>query len=466
MAEPLSVERLRAYLQDLKPEARAMLLGRLARGSGKGQTLPGGDLVLAALRRALGDGSGMKERYLPERMFFAPLEPFLIDADDPPCAGRVSRAVLQPLWQWIGRDLMPAEAAAYVRDFAACADDKERTHIVRSFQDLFVRRSQDAIVAAAANENAYRRFAGQLATPRPLDDLRAVAVLLKARDPLAAIGARLPPHIRNLADEPLASVKSLLDSPLARPAEVFVYALALVLRRLVAPWQLVRLAVKAADSDIAERIFGTPYAPAVTVVLGEVGRMVAALRRDIKRGQFSPASARLKALHDTVRMLRTEVDLSGDSPWSRELAGLRTAASQLLKAEIEPAPGRVRRLLRQPPAHETSPAAPLDAADVAETEALLEFVHACRHYASELAINEVALRVHADIETFLDTSTSLLLDALRAAKPAERAFRASQADAAARFAGKIFGPGYASLLAKAADVARKAERAGAAEKAG
>lgn len=465
MAEPLPIERLRAYLQDLNPEARAMLLGRLEGGLGEGEALPHTDLVLQELRRTVGESSGQPERrYPPERLFFAPLEPFLVDPDEAPCTGRVSRAVLQPLWQWIGRDLLPAETAAYLADFAECTDGKSQSPIVRAFQDLFVARSEETIESLSANESAFRRFAGQLATPRPLDDLRAVTVLLKARDALAVIGARLPPQISNLGDERLAAVRSLLDSPPARPAEVRVCALVLVLRRLAVPCQLVRLAVKAADSDLAERMLDTPYAPAVTVVLGEIGRMVAVLRRHVKRGEFSLAGTRLKALHDTVRTLRTELDLTGDTPWARELAALRAAASQLIKPEIEGAPGRVRRLLRQPASHEVSRGTALEASEVAETEALLEFVHACRHYASELAINEVALRVHGEIETFLDARISQLLEALRAAKPGERAFRAAQADAAARFAGKIFGRGYASLLGKAAEVAVKAERAGAGER--
>jgi hypothetical protein len=46
-----------------------------------------------------------------------------------------------------------------------------------------------------------------------------------------------------------------------------------------------------------------------------------------------------------------------------------------------------------------------------------------------------------------------LLDALRGASSGERDFRHSQIDAAVRFCAKVFGQEYASLLAKAAEVA-------------
>ena len=72
--------------------------------------------------------------------------------------------------------------------------------------------------------------------------------------------------------------------------------------------------------------------------------MVGELRTEVKAGR--PVTSMLKDIHDAARGLRTEMDMSVDSPWSRQLAAIRSDVSDLLKAEIETAPGRVRRLLR------------------------------------------------------------------------------------------------------------------------
>jgi hypothetical protein len=122
----------------------------------------------------------------------------------------------------------------------------------------------------------------------------------------------------------------------------------------------------------------------------------------------------------------------------------------------------VRRLLRPRPAVEIAAASVLDADEVAETEALIEIVGACRNYASELAINEMTLRTYHELQQYLDTGTSALLDGLRHAGDVDRAFRQSQVDAAVRFCGKVFGKEYASLLTKAAEVAANSERKAAA----
>jgi hypothetical protein len=167
-------------------------------------------------------------------------------------------------------------------------------------------------------------------------------------------------------------------------------------------------------------------------------------------------TALLKNLHDAARGLRTELDLSVDSPWSRELTAIRTEISNLLKTEIDSAPGRVRRLLRPRPVKEIAPGSLVDAIDVGDAEMLVELVGACRHYASELALNEATMRSYAELREYLETGTKVLLDTLRQAGDADRPFRQSQVEAAVRFCRTMFGSDYAGLLSKAAEMAVQA----------
>jgi hypothetical protein len=115
----------------------------------------------------------------------------------------------------------------------------------------------------------------------------------------------------------------------------------------------------------------------------------------------------------------------------------------------------VRRLLR--PRNGREAVAPLDSIDVGDVEAKLALVAACRNHAGELAVSEATLRVYSELQSYFDNGTDVLLERLRAAPPAERALRQSQVDAAIRFCAKLFGPEYAGLLARAADVAAKDE---------
>jgi hypothetical protein len=169
----------------------------------------------------------------------------------------------------------------------------------------------------------------------------------------------------------------------------------------------------------------------------------------------------LKTIHDSARGLRTELDLPMGSTWGRALGAIRGKISDLLRAEIESMPGRVRQLLRPRPSSEIPANSVLDPEQVADVEALVEFVGSCRYFASELAVSEMTQRTFAELQQFLDTGMQALLDGVRHAGQADRSFRQSQADAAVRLCDKVFGRDYAAMMGKAAEVASaKVRKAG------
>src|SRR5581483_7138532 len=268
----------------------------------------------------------------------------------------------------------------------------------------------------------------------------------------------LPPRISNLAGGELDEYKALIEKTSARDGELFLYALLAVMNRLAAPWQIIRFGVRAAGSDTAARVAESHYGVTVTIALAELERMVAELREDLRSGAGVAVGALLKAIHAAARGLRTELDLPVDSTWGRALAAQRAQIAEMLRAEIESAPGRMRRLLRARPSSEIRANSALDADEVAEIEALIGFVGNCRSFASELAINEMTQRTFSEIQQYLDSGTRALLDGLRHAGDIDRSFRQSQVDAAVRFCAKVFGADYAALLTKAAEVAGAAER--------
>jgi hypothetical protein len=462
------VERLREFLRDLKPEARAMLIAELERASLRGEEVPGSELVLQELRRTT-RASAPPDASVGSaaRLFFAPIEPFLVDDPaDHNRTGRIARVSLEPIWEWIGRDLMPAEAKALCEDInrALSADNHAKAdQLTRALHERAIHHMQELIAAVYANEKLRRRLGVQVGTPRALADVETVLRILKIRDVLADLSHRLPGHMRTFERDQVDTVKILIDTAAAQRSDVHLFALLIVMSRLTVPWQLIRIATRAAESDDAARVAETPYSVAVMIVLGEIESMVTQLRTELNRGQS--VTMLLKTIHDAARGLRTEMDLA-ETSWGRQLAAIRSEISNILTAEIESTPGRVRRLLRPRPEKEIAPGSLLDAIDVGEVEALVEFVGACRSYASELAVNEVTMRTYSELQHYLDRGTKTLLEGLRQAKDADRPFRQSQVDAAIRFCKKVFGQEYAGLLAKAAEVAmlgagseRKAQRA-------
>src|SRR5262245_37603910 len=97
--EQPAVEKLRGYLRELKPAARALLMGELERSLLRGDDVAGAEVILAELRRELRDGTTDDALGQPAKLFFKPLEPFLVDdTQNHKHRGRIARKALEPLW--------------------------------------------------------------------------------------------------------------------------------------------------------------------------------------------------------------------------------------------------------------------------------------------------------------------------------------------------------------------------------
>jgi hypothetical protein len=456
-----SIERLRDYLVQLPPQAQALLMREFERSIERGEDTTVATLVLEQLRKVV---RGTEEEARPRtddpaRLLFRPLEPFLVEGNQPVRPGQIRRASLLPVWQWLARDGAPDQA----REFDA-ALARVRENGTASDLEMAVRKFQfaaaDAIhkIAAPVPGGDQQRALARVGAPNVVEDLLPIGSILQAREALDTLNGRLPSFLRIFADAQIASVGAALNVPSLQTPQLLPFALSLVMQRLTAPWQIIRLAIKMAASDDEIRVAATPYGVAVTIALHDLSFLAASLRADIKRGHFDHVAEHLKILHDGVRGLRTELDLRNESTWGKQLTSIRADISNSLQSEIDSVPGRVRRLLRQRADKDISAVAKVDASDVDDTAALIDFVAVCRTYASELAINEVTLRTYSDLQQYVEKSTEALVQSLRGGDAKARAYRQMQVKAAIRFCDVLFGHDYALLMSRAAENALTGER--------
>ncbi|MEO6842690.1 MAG: hypothetical protein ABI192_18240 [Bradyrhizobium sp.] len=456
-------ERLREYLAQLPPQSQALLMREFERAIERGEDATVATFVLGELRKIVrGTDEPTRPRTDdPARLVFRPLEPFLVDGNFPRRPGQMRRSSLLSVWQWLIRDGAPDQAI----EFEAALDgarDAEKSPALETAVRTFQRAAGEAIAKLIADGD--RRGLARVGGPEVLEDLFAIGSLLRVREAFDTLNGQLPSHFRLFAESQVISVGLSLNVPALQTPQLLPFALSLVMERLSAPWQIIRLAIKMAASDDEIRVAATPYGVAVTMALHDLSYLAAVLRTDIRRGHFDNVAEHLKTLHDGVRGLRTELDLRNDSTWGRQLTSIRAEISNTLQSEIDSVPGRVRRILRQRADKDISIASKVDSTEVDETVSLIDFVAVCRTYASELAINEVTLRTYSDLQQYVEQSTEALVQSLRSGDHKTRPYRQMQVEAAIRFCEVLFGHDYASLMSRAAENAvtgeRKPSRAG------
>src|SRR5579864_1279791 len=139
----LPVERLRGYLRQLPPASRSLLIAELERALLRGDDVPGGDLLLQEVRSLLRE-SGQQGRRIggAARLFFTPLEPYLVD-DDPAHKhpARIARSILPAIWDWICRDVLAQEAKSFTETVErARASGTATAELGSPFQDRVCER--------------------------------------------------------------------------------------------------------------------------------------------------------------------------------------------------------------------------------------------------------------------------------------------------------------------------------------
>ena len=449
-----SIERLRDYLGQLPPKAQALLMREFERSIERGEDVAVASFVLEQLRgiaRAPSEDATPRIED-PMRRAFLPLEPFLVENAPHVRPGQIRRSSLGPVWLWLGREGCPEAVRTFEAAVTGGTADKAA---VRSFQQA----AAEAIARVTGNQSGgdRQRTLGRLGATSVIEDIGSIGAVLGACDALEQLNHKLPGQIRAFAESQIRSVMAALNVPSLQTPQALPFAVSLVMNRLAAPWQIVRLGIMVAASDDEIRVAGTPFGITVTMAIHDLSRVATELRSDIKRGQFNDTSNNLKVLHDGVRGLRTELDIRSESAWGRQLASIRSEISSALQSELDSVPGRVRRLLRQGPDKDVTSANQIDPVDVEETAALIDFVGVCRTYAGELAINEVSLRAYTELQHYVEKATETLVESLRTPDPKVRAYRQMQMQAAIRFCDVLFGPDYASLMSKAAEMARSVE---------
>jgi len=462
-----SIERLRQYLAQLPPQSQALLMREFERALERGQDTAVATLVLEQLRKIVrkteADEDAPPRTEDLSRLLYQSLEPFLVEAGIPMRIGQIRRSSLHPIWQWLGRDGAPDKVreldAALAR--LPAGDNAQAEALAQKIQAVAADAIFELIGPGGGDKS---RALARVGPPNVIEDLYSIGAVLQVREAIATLNEKLPRFLRAFGDSHIAAVTGALNVPVLQTPQMLPFALSMVIQRLTAPWQIIRLAIKMAASDDEIRVAATPFGVAVTMALHDLSCLAAMLRMDIKRGRFDNIAENLKALHDGVRGLRTELDLRNESAWGKQLTSIRADISNALQSEIDSVPGRVRRILRQRAEKDIPPGARVDSTEVEETAALINFVATCRNYASELAINEVTLRTYSDLQQYVERSTESLVQSLRAADHKVRTYRQQQMAAAIRFCEMLFGDDYASLMSRAAENAvtgeRKSSRAG------
>ena len=103
------------------------------------------------------------------------------------------------------------------------------------------------------------RALARVGPPNVIEDLYSIGAVLAVREAIGTLNEKLPRFLRAFGEPQIASVTAALNIPVLQTPQMLPFALSVVVQRMTAPWQIIRLAIKIAASDDEIRVAATPY---------------------------------------------------------------------------------------------------------------------------------------------------------------------------------------------------------------
>ena len=344
------VDRIWEFLQRLSPLTRSCLLSELERLELSGVEMPGSADLQARLRAEFRkDGTSGHRSTNPSRYFFMPVEQLLVDGSpEHTNEGRIARGSLTPIWEWISRDLLPTMARDYnarMKDLIASDKQREIAKTASAFQTKVTKSLEGTLARPDGIEQVRSKLKAYTASPSVFDEVVKLTKALHARDELAKFADALPERIVDFDDAQVKKMATLLEALRKREPEALPFALTLVSRHLKEPWQVMRLATKAARSKNVSDVMATPFAMTVPMVLDQLEDKRLALRIALKNNRVVTAKEILANIYDVEYALQVRIDRIEESDWGVRLNRVMTNTATMVEAEIRRFPEEVGHVL-------------------------------------------------------------------------------------------------------------------------
>ncbi|MBN9669694.1 hypothetical protein [Roseibium aggregatum] len=462
--------KIKTYLSSLSPQAVEALVRNLEKAAVQKNADPHLRLVLAtavALLRRPGPVApdmpgGEQRRGQIQRMFFSPLESFLINETLPNRQeGRIHRSALDKIWKWLGRDVMPADMRMVLEQAGNAAVSGERVDaLVQALRTRSVDAVGEALHRSHLSDKERRRIAIELGGERGIAELLDIQKIFAAERWLLPFLQNLPERVNEHRLKHDLDVLRLVDKCADRfPDHVPVVAAALIERTEV-PAALCTFAGRLAGDQDPKVIAGSQFAPFVDVVMSEAERLHV-LAMDHRKNNPDPVafSQALSEFHTLIRGVERDMDLSLSGKWHKRLSETKRGISNEVTRELNNAHGAIRRALQVPKLDEKGQPL-IDQEAIDEAVRTLSVLTLVRNASETFAVNEIGKRTRQAVEQTLEIVTRSLITDIGKPRDGDLEARLAAADVAIMLSEIYFGADYAAQLRRSRQSAvMKAKRA-------
>jgi hypothetical protein len=342
-------ELLKSFLGELPKEAAFRLAAAVERDRlADGSALPH-DVILEGLRPILISAGKRGRTPTPLRLFCQPFEDLLVNLPrKEKQKGRILRSHVIPIWLWLIRSVIPAEAGAYSKDV-------RKAVLGRRFDEALVRATVfwplagEAMSAALAGDR--KAVQARLRNDAALADVDDIVPVLKVGASMLEVQALLPKPTPVLSEDLLWGLRCIYDHVIEVQADAAPFVAVVAMRRLAKPWEALKLPLMVARQTQDTLIASTDMGLAGDVLLADMEDARSFLV-SLRHPAFDPAAliAHLAAFTDISSAIVKEVEILRRGRWGQRLLSDRAEVGAVMDEFMERVPKEIAGAL---PSHKT-----------------------------------------------------------------------------------------------------------------
>jgi hypothetical protein len=398
--------------------AKAIEVDRLSGGT----ALPH-ELILDAVRPSLRRTQPNDRIPTPLRLFCRPFEDLLtLQARDVKTKGRIARASIAPVWNWLSQTLAPDAASAFaigVKTAVIAPNPSEALDRAVQFWQV----ASQALHTALVTEKDRKAARAILGNDLTVADAQEMALLLSIGGEIMNVQAVLPWHTPTLTEDLIWKLREIYDRVVISVPDAASYIAVVAMNRLERPWEALKLPLHVSRQTQDTMISNTDMGMVGEILFTDI-EMHATFIRSAQPKLFD-ADALIGHVADFTALssgIVKGIDMRRDGKWGQRLMKDRTATGEIMDGFMERAAKEVQAAL--PTIKSGSYAGgprvpdlshPCDAEKSARAIMYLRLVSGCRLIAAAGSFGASNKNAIEDISGVLKRYSEDLLKELRAA---------------------------------------------------
>ncbi len=278
----------------------------------------------------------------PLRLFCRPFEDLLVSATRATKQkGRIARATIMPVWQWLGASLMPKATQAYSSELKSLLI-AFKPDAARARAAMFWTEASTAIADSLSTEGGRNLARTTLGGTLVVEDALEMALLLGVGSEILDLQDKLPRPVPTFSEDLVWAAREVYDRFVATAPDAAPYVAVIAMNRIARRWEALRLPALVARASADTLVASTDLGMVGDILFGDIDALSKAVR-SARHPRFDADALidNVASFAELSSAVVKEMAVRRDGKWGQGLLKDRAEVGNVMDEFMERAPKEI-----------------------------------------------------------------------------------------------------------------------------